>query len=104
MKKDFQFFIGYKDGKMIAYRRDFEETKCMSFLIKNDQLLRKYNEIWDKVSNVIEKEFDSEPVHYDKYLINDNKVPKEGSQCIYLSTVLIDSGFRTSKKQYPQGF
>ena len=30
---------------MSAYRRDFEETKYMSFLIKNDKLLEKYNEI-----------------------------------------------------------
>lgn len=41
-KKGFQFFIGYKDGKkvrplcvillkMIAYRRNFQETKCVSF-------------------------------------------------------------------------
>ena len=31
---------------MIAYRRDFDETKYMSFLIKDDELLEKYNEIW----------------------------------------------------------
>ena len=38
------------------------------FLIKNDELLGKYNEIWDKVSNVIQKGFDSELVHKDKDL------------------------------------
>ena len=54
--------------KMSAYRRDFDETKYMSFLIKDDELLEKYNEIWGKVKNSIEKEFDSEPVHNDKYL------------------------------------
>ena len=43
--KDFKYFIGYKDAKKIrplciflpkmsAYRRDFDKTKCMSFLIK----------------------------------------------------------------------
>ena len=30
---------------MNAYRRDFDETKYISFLIKNDELLAKYNEI-----------------------------------------------------------
>ena len=35
---------------MIAYKRDFDETKYMPFLIKNDKLLVKYNETWDKVS------------------------------------------------------
>ena len=45
-KEDFKYFIGYKDAKKIrplsiffpkisAYRRDFDETECMSFLIKN---------------------------------------------------------------------
>ena len=40
----------------------------MSFLIKNDELLGKYNEIWDKVSKVIKKGFDSESVYNEKYL------------------------------------
>ena len=30
---------------MSAYRRDFDETKCISHLIKDDELLEKYNEI-----------------------------------------------------------
>ena len=31
-------------------------------MIKDDELLEKYNEIWEKVKNIIKKEFDSEPV------------------------------------------
>ena len=31
--------------KMSAYRRDLDESKYMSFLIKDDELLEKYNEI-----------------------------------------------------------
>ena len=54
--------------KMSAYRKDFVEAKYMSFLIKkNDKVLEKYNEIWDKLSNTI-KQFDSEPVCNKKYL------------------------------------
>ena len=34
---------------MSAYRRDFDETKYISFLIKNDELLEKHNEILEKV-------------------------------------------------------
>ena len=30
---------------MCAYRKDFNETEYMSFLIKDDKLLEKYNEI-----------------------------------------------------------
>ena len=92
-------------------RRDFYETKYMTFLIKNDELLKKYNKIWDKVSNFMKKGFDSEPVYKDKYLktkmksyegkintnFHDNKVPKEGSQYICLSVTLIDSVLEQGK-------
>ena len=40
----------------------------MYFLIKDDNLLKKCNSIWDEVSADIEKEFDSEPVYKKKYL------------------------------------
>ena len=53
---------------MSAYRKAFDETKYMSFLIKDDKLLETYNEIWEKLKNVIKKEFDCEPVYNEKYL------------------------------------
>ena len=53
---------------MIAYRRDFDETKYMYFLIKDDELLEIYNEIWKKASKKIKKELDSEPLYDEKYL------------------------------------
>ena len=53
---------------MSAYWRDFDETKYISFLIKVDELLEKYNEIWEKVNNNSKKEFDSKPVCNEKYL------------------------------------
>ena len=52
---------------MSAYRKDFDETKHVSFLIKDDKLLKKYNEIWKKIKNIIKKEFNSEPVYNEKY-------------------------------------
>ena len=33
---------------MSAYRRDFDRTKCMSFLIKDEKLLEKFDKIWNK--------------------------------------------------------
>ena len=39
-----------------------EKTKWMYFLIEDDDLLKKYNTIWDKVNADIKKEFDSESV------------------------------------------
>ena len=53
--------------KIRRYRRDFDETKYMSFLIKYHELLEKYNENWEKVKNCIKKEFDSETVYNEKY-------------------------------------
>ena len=40
---------------MGAYRRDFDESKYISFLIKDDELLEKYNEIWEKLKIASEK-------------------------------------------------
>ena len=66
----------------------------------------------------MEYEFNSEPVYNEKYLktkiksykrnikinLNNNKIPKEGSQCICLSVILIYFVFRTGKNYYPQMF
>ena len=53
---------------MNTYRRDFDETKYLTLLIKDDGLLEKYNEMWKKVKNSIKEEFDSEPVYNEKYV------------------------------------
>ena len=48
--------------KMSCYRRGFDKTKCVSFLIKGETFLEKYNKIWEKVSNSNKKKFNSKPV------------------------------------------
>ena len=53
---------------MTPYRKDFDETKYVSFLIKDNELLEKCNEIWGKVTNSIKKELNSESVYNKKYL------------------------------------
>ena len=53
---------------MTTYSKDFDETKFKSFLMKDDELLEKYNEIYEKVKNSLRKEFDSVPVYNKKYL------------------------------------
>ena len=89
------------------------------FFDKRWRIIRKkYNEIWEKVKNSTEKEFDSEPVYNEKYLkakiksyngkinknFHHNKIPKEGSKFICLSVVFIDSIFRAGKNYHPQVF
>ena len=36
-------------------------------MIEDDELLEKYNSIWDKFSADIKKEFDSNPVYYKNF-------------------------------------
>lgn len=36
--------------------RSFDETKYIYFFIKDDELLQKYNKIWDTLSNIIKKD------------------------------------------------
>ena len=43
-------------------------TKWMDFLIDDDDLLEKYNTIWDKVSADIKNKFDREPVDTRNFL------------------------------------
>ena len=40
------------------------------FLIKDDEMLEKHNEIWGNVRNNIKRKLDSEPVYNEKYLKN----------------------------------
>ena len=40
----------------------------MSFVIKDEKLLKKYDSIWNKLSSITEKKFDKKPVYDIKYL------------------------------------
>ena len=55
--------------KTSAYVKSYDEqTKWMTFLIKDDELLEKHDTTSDKVSADVKKEFDSEPV-YNKFFL-----------------------------------
>ena len=55
--------------KTSAYvKRSDGQTKWMYYLIEDDELLEKYNTIWDRVSADIKKQFYNEPVYYKNYL------------------------------------
>ena len=40
---------------MNIFKRDFDKTKCIYFLIKDEEFFYKYNEIWEKFNNNIQK-------------------------------------------------
>ena len=51
------------------YKKYFEsDGKNMSFMIKNNNVLDKYNEIWDKIKNKLNIKFHSKPVYDEKYI------------------------------------
>ena len=51
------------------YKKYFEsDGKNMSFMIKNNNVLDKYNEIWDKIKNKLNIKFHSKPVYDKKYI------------------------------------
>ena len=64
-KQDFQYFIGCKDKKIIPlcrffpeismYKKYFDKTECMYFKIKEENVFDKSMKIWEKVSNIIQK-------------------------------------------------
>ena len=52
-----------------GYIKYFENGgKNMSFAIKNDDVLDKYNEIWDKIKKTLSNKFHSMPVYDEKYI------------------------------------
>ena len=70
----------------------------MYFFIEEDDLLKKYNAIWNKVSADIKKELDSERVYYKEFLktkmeshgdevtdFYDKKLPNVGSNHLFSS-------------------
>ena len=103
---------------MIGYVKCFDNNKTMLFKVNDNKLLKKYNKIWEKISNLMNIEFDSEPAYddNDKYIktklkmhedrVNTNfqgkKVPKENVPYKCLSLIMLDSVIRVNKKYYPK--
>ena len=53
---------------MCIYITCFDETKYISFLIEDHELLKAYNKAQNKVSNLIQKGFDSKSMNNEEYL------------------------------------
>ena len=124
----FKYFIGYREGEIVkplciilpqmsGYIKYFENGgKNMSFVIKDDDLLDKYNEIWDKIKETLNIKFHSMPVYDEKYIkakvrefngvIKTNflgdEIPKECVHYTCTACITIDSVLRMEKKNYPQ--
>ena len=76
----FEYFIGYQEGEIVkslciilpqmsGYIKYFEKGgKNMSFLIKDDEVWEKYEQIWDVIKNKLGIKFHSKPIYEQKYL------------------------------------
>ena len=73
--------IGYNDNdvirpsciklpQMFGYVKCFDSNKTVSFKVIDRKLLKKYTKIWERVSSLMNIEFDSESVYgdNDKYI------------------------------------
>ena len=124
----FKYFIGYQEGEIVQplciilpqmseYLKYFENGgKNMSFMVKDDNVLDKYNKIWNVIKNKLNIKFNSKPVYGQKYLkvkvrqfdgviktnFLGNKVPKENMHYACIACITVDSVLRMDKKNYPQ--
>ena len=102
---------------MTGYIEYFENGgKNMSFVLKDDDVLDKYNEIWDKIKNTLNIKFYSMPAYDEKYIkakvrefngvIKTNflgdEVPKENKHYTCIACITIDSVMRMEKENYLQ--
>ena len=88
----------------------------MSFLIKDDDVLDKCNEIWNNIKKTLNIKFHSMLVYDEKYIkakvrefngvIKTNflgdEIPKEGVHYAYIACITIDSVMRMKKMNHPQ--
>ena len=102
---------------MSGYIKYFENGgKNISFMLKNDDVLDKYNEIWGNIKTDLKIKFHSMPVYDEKYIkakvrefngvIKTNflgdEIPKESMHYICIACITIDSVMRMEKKNYSQ--
>ena len=122
------YFIGYLNGideisplciilpQMSGYIKYFEnDGKNMSFKIESDNVYVKYNQIWNKIKELLGIKFYSDPIYDDKYirskvktfsevintLFTENKIPKEKIEYVCIPVITVDSALEVDKKNYP---
>ena len=87
----------------------------MPFFARDDNVLDKYNDIWDVIKKKLKIKFHSMPVYDEKYLKTKvreydgviktnflgNDVPKENMHYTCIACITIDSAMRMEKKNHP---
>ena len=99
-----------------GYIKYFENGKYVSFKIEDDDVYIKYNQIWNKIKELLSVKFYSEPIYDDKYiktkvktfssvintLFTGNEIPKERIHYVCIPAISIGSVLKVDKKNYPR--
>ena len=127
-EEGFKYFIGYQEDEIVkplcivlpqmsGYIKYFENGgKNMSFMIKDNNILDKYNEIWEKIRERLGIKFHSMPIYDQTYIkakvrefdgkikanFLGNEIPKENMHYTCIACITIDSVMKMNKKSYPQ--
>ena len=102
---------------MNGYIKYFENGgKTMSFLIKNNEVWEKYEDIWNVIKNKLNNKFHSQPIYENKHLktkvreFDDNiktnflgnDLPKDNIYYTCVACITVDSVIKMNKKIYLQ--
>ena len=105
--------------QMDGYSKYFDDSgKNMSFVMDDEKIYKKYNEIWEVVRNLLKIDFTVNPVRDDIYLVaklkifnkinrttfTNNAIPIEKDHYICIPVIGIDTVIKTDKKAYPQAY
>ena len=105
---------------MNGYIKYFDDGgKNMSFVMDDEEVYNKYNEIWEVVRKILKLKFTVDPVRDDKYIIaklkisikinrttfTNNIIPIEKNHYTCIPAIDIDSVLKTdNKRAYPQAY
>ena len=145
-KSSFKYHIGYRHKneallsplniklpQLTGCTKHFDKNnKYVNLLVNDKKLLKKYNEIRDKIKSLSKRKFDKKPLYNNKYIstkikiyndtintefkykkiLKDNKhckyitiEPEDGDCYAYLSTIILDSILvNSNNKHHPQIF
>ena len=129
-EKSYKYIIGYlhndekikplhiKLSKTSAYAKGNDgQTEWINFLIEDNELLKSYSTIWDKVTTDIKKELDSKPVYSKEFLktqinfhgdkvtdFHDKKLSKMDSNHTCLAVISLDSALKKDENYYLKVF
>ena len=105
---------------MSGYIKYFNDGgKNMSFVTDDEEVYKKYNEIWEVVRKLLKVKFTVNPIRDDKYIIaklkifngtnkttfTNNIIPIERNNYICIAAIEIDSVLKIdNKRAYPQAY